>query len=72
MLMDETQSNLGYETRVAKQAYTLIKPVLERRVSFFPRLKMSYLKDSSYQLLGELSIRLIGSMKLTNSVRENL
>ncbi len=33
---------------------------------------MSYLKDSSYQLLGELSIRLVGSTKLTNSVKENL
>jgi len=33
---------------------------------------MFYLKDSSYQLLEELSIRLIGSMELTNFVRENL
>ncbi len=33
---------------------------------------MFYLKDSSYQLLGELSIKLIGSTELTNSVRENL
>ena len=33
---------------------------------------MSYLKDSSYQLLEELSIRLIGSTELTDSVRENL
>ncbi len=72
MLIDEIQSNLGHETRVAKQAYTLVKPVLERRVPFFPRLKISYLKDSSYQLLEELSIRLIGSMELTNSVGENL
>ena len=33
---------------------------------------MSYLKDSSYQLLGELSISLIGSTELTDSVKENL
>ena len=33
---------------------------------------MSYLKDSSYQLLGELSIGLIGSTELTDSVGENL
>src|SRR6266542_342183 len=72
MLMDEAQPNLGYEARVAKRAYTLIKPVLGRKVPFFPRLKMSYLKDSSYQLLGELSIRLIGSMEFTDSVREDL
>src|SRR6266545_3751823 len=72
MLMDEAQPNLGHEARVAKRAYTLIKPVLERKVSFFPRLKMSYLKDSSYQLLGELSIRLIGSTELTDSVEEDL
>src|SRR6266540_2998372 len=72
MLRDETQPNLGHEVRVAKRAYTLIKPVLGRKVSFFPRLKMSYLKDSSYQLLGELSIGLIGSTELTDSVGENL
>src|SRR6266542_6087621 len=72
MLMDETQSNLSHEARVAKRAYTLVKPVLERKVPFFPRLKMSYLKDSSYQLLGELSISLISSTELTDSVREGL
>src|SRR6266542_3873404 len=72
MLMDDTWPNLGHETRVAKRAYTLIKPVLERKVLFFLRLKMSYLKDSSYQLLGEFSISLICSMELTDSVRENL
>ena len=72
MLRDETQPNLGHEARVAKRAYTLVKPVLGRKVPFFPRLKMSYLKDSSYQLLGELSISLIGSTKLTDSVGENL
>ncbi len=33
---------------------------------------MSYLKDSSYQLLGELSLRLISSTEFTNSVGENL
>ena len=33
---------------------------------------MSYLKDSSYQLLGELSLRLIGSTELTDSVGEDL
>ena len=33
---------------------------------------MSYLKDGSYQLLGELSIRLISLTELTNSVRKNL
>src|SRR6266542_3518444 len=72
MLMDETQSNLGYEARVVKRVYTLVKPVLGRKVPFFSRLKMSYLKDSSYQLLEELSIRLIGSTELTDSVEENL
>src|SRR6266498_2385784 len=72
MLMDETQPNLGHEARVAKRAYTLVKPVLGRKVLFFPRLKMSYLKDSSYQLLEELSISLIGSTELTDSVGENL
>src|SRR6266540_7068482 len=72
MLMDEAQPNLGHEARVAKQAYTLVKPVLKRKVLFFLRLKMSYLKDSSYQLLRKLSIRLIGLTKLTNSVKENL
>jgi len=58
--------------RVAKQAYTLVKPVLKRKVPFFPKLKMSYLKNSSYQLLGKLSIRLIGLTELTDSVRKNL
>src|SRR6266498_5955845 len=72
MLMDETQLNLGHEARVVKRAYTLVKPVLGRKISFFPRLKMSYLKNSSYQLLEKLSIRLIGSMELTNSVKEDL
>src|SRR6266498_4788205 len=72
ILMDEAQPNLGHEARVAKRAYTLVKPVLGRKVPFFPRLKMSYLKDSFYQLLGELSISLIGSTELTDSVRENL
>ena len=72
MLMDEAQLNLGHKARVAKRVYTLVKPVLGRKVPFFLRLKMSYLKDSSYQLLRELSIRLIGSTKLTNAVRKNL
>ena len=72
MLMDEAQPNLGHEARVAKRAYTLIKPVFGKKISFFPRLKISYLKNSSYQLLGELSIRLIGSTELTNSVEEDL
>ena len=72
MLMDETQPNLGHEARVAKRAYTLIKPVLGRKVPFFPRLKMSYLKNSSYQLLEELSLNLIGSTELTDLVGENL
>src|SRR6266498_1938437 len=72
MLMDEAQPNLGYEARVAKRAYTLVKPVLGRKIPFFSRLKMSYLKDSSYQLLEELSIRLIGSTELTDSVGEDL
>ncbi len=70
--MDETQPNLGHEARVAKRAYILIKPVVRRKVPFFSRLKMSYLKDSFYQLLEKLSIRLIGSTKLTNAVRKNL
>src|SRR6266540_1303887 len=72
MLRDETQPNLDHEVRVAKQAYTPVKPVMGRKVPFFSRLKMSYLKDSSYQLLGELSIRLIGLTELTDSVGENL
>jgi len=72
ILMDKTQPNLGYEARVAKWAYTLVKPVLRRKVPYFSRLKMFYLKDSSYQFLRKLSIRLIGSIELTNSVRENL
>src|SRR6266508_3300823 len=72
MLIDEAQPNLGYEVKVTKRAYTLVKPVLRRKVPFFLRLKMSYLKDSSYQLLGELSLSLIGSTELTDSVRENL
>ncbi len=70
--MDEAQLNLGHKVRVAKRAYTFVKPVLKRKVSFFSRLKMSYFKDSSYQLLGKLSIRLIGSTELTDSVREDL
>jgi len=72
MLMDEARPNLGHEVRVAKRAYTLVKPILGRKVSFFPRLKISYLKDSSYQLLKELFIRLIGSTELTDSVGEDL
>src|SRR6266540_791940 len=72
MLMDETQLNLGHEVRVAKKAYTLVKPVLGRKVPFFSRLKMSYFKDSPYQLLGELSIGLVGSTELTDSVGKNL
>ena len=72
MLRDETQPNLGHEVRVAKQAYIFVKPVFERKVLYFSRLKMSYLKDNSYQLLGELSIRLIGLIELTNSVGKNL
>src|SRR6266508_3152462 len=72
MLIDEAQPNLGHEARVTKRAYTLVKPILGRKVPFFSRLKMSYLKDSSYQLLGELSISLIGLTELTDSVEENL
>src|SRR6266542_1539104 len=72
MLIDEAQLNLGHKVRVAKQAYTLVKPILRRKVPFFLRLKMSYLKDSSYQLLRELFIRLIGSTELTDSVGKNL
>ena len=70
--MDKTQPNLGHEARVAKRVYTLVKPVLGRKVPFFPRLKMSYLKDSSYQLLRELFIRLIGLTELTDSVGKDL
>src|SRR6266540_5054863 len=43
MLMDEAQPNLGHEARVVKRAYTLVKPLLGRKVPFFLRLKMSYL-----------------------------
>src|SRR6266540_2453858 len=72
MLMDEAWPNLGHEARVAKRTYTLVKPVLGRKVPFFPRLKMSYLKDSSYQLLGKLFLKLIGLTELTDSVGEDL
>ena len=72
MLIDKAQPNLSHEARIAKHVYTLVKPVMGRKVPFFPRFKISYLKDSSFQLIGELSIRLIGSTELTNSVRENL
>ena len=72
MLIDEIQSNLEHETRVAKCAYTLVKPVFERKVPFFPKLKMFYLKDSSYQFLEELSIRLIELTEFINSVGKNL
>ncbi len=48
MLMDKTQPNLGHEARVAKRAYTLVKSILGRKVLYFPRLKISYLRDSSY------------------------
>ena len=72
MLKDKVQPNLGHKVRVAKWAYTLVQPVIRNRIPFFSRLKMSYLKDSSYALLGELSLRLIGSTELTDSVRENL
>ena len=72
MLQDEAQPNLGHEARVTKWTYTLIKPILGRKVPFFLRLKIFYLKDSSYQLIEELSIRLIGLTELINSVRENL
>jgi len=70
--MDETQPNLSYEARVVKRIYIFVKPIIRRKVSFFSKLKMFYFKDSFYQLLGELSIRLIGSTELTNAVRENL
>ena len=70
--MDINGWNLGHKARVAKHAYTLVKPILERKVLYFLRFKMSYFKNSFYQLLGELSIRLIGSMELTNFVKKNL
>ena len=72
MLMDKAQPNLGHKARIVKWVYTLVKPILERKVPFFPRLKISYLKDSSYQLLEELFISLIGLTELTDSVREDL
>jgi len=72
MLRDETQPNLGHEARVVKHAYTLVQPVVENKISFFSQLKISYFKDSSYTLLEELFLRLISSMKLTDSVRKNL
>jgi len=46
--MNEAQPNLGYKARVVKHAYVLVKPIMERKVPFFPRLKISYLKDSSF------------------------
>ncbi len=55
MLMDETQPNLSHEARVTKQVYTLVKPVMRRKVPYFLRLKISYLKDSFYQFLGSYS-----------------
>ena len=72
MLMDEAWLNLGHKVKVTKRAYTLVKPLLGRKVPFFFRLKMSYLKDNSYQLLVELFIRLIGLTEFTNFVGENL
>ncbi len=72
MLIDEIQLNLSYEAKIAKRVYTLVKPVMGRKVPYFSKLKISYFKNSSYQLLRELSIRLIGSTKLTNSVKKNL
>ena len=70
--MNETQPNLGYEVRVAKQVYTLIKSVMRNKVSFFPKLKISYLKNNSFQLIGKMSIRLMGLTELTNSIGKNL
>jgi len=72
MLIDEAHPNLGHEVRIAKRAYALIKSVIRNKVSFFPKLKMSYLKNNSFQLIGKMSIRLMGLTELTNSVRKNL
>ncbi len=72
MLIDEAQLNLGHKARVAKWVYTLIKSVMRNKVSFFPKLKMFYLKNNSFQLIGKMSIRLMGLTKLTNSVGKNL
>ena len=72
MLRDEIQPNLGHEAKVVKRAYILVQPVVENKVPFFLRLKISYLKNSSYAFLGELSLRLIDSIELTDSVGENL
>jgi len=63
MLIDEAWTNLDHKVRVVKRAYTLVKPVVRRKVLFFLRLKMS---------LKELFIRLIGSTELTDSVGEDL
>ncbi len=70
--MNITQPNLDYEARVAKYVYTLIKLILKKKVLYFLEFKISYLKNSFYQLLRELFIRLIGLTELTNSVGENL
>ncbi len=48
MLIDETQLNLSYKARIAKRTYIFIKPVLRKKILFFPNLKISYLKDSSF------------------------
>ena len=46
--MNEIQSNLSHKARVMKRTYILVKPVLGRKILYFSRLKISYLKDSLY------------------------
>ncbi len=66
MLLNKTKLNLDHKARVVKQVYILVKPVLKRKILYFLKLKISYLKDSSYQFLGKLFIKLICLIKLTN------
>jgi len=70
--MNETHSNLDDKIRVIKQAYTLVKLVFKSKIPYFLRLKIFYLKDSLYQLLEELSIKLIDLTELTIFMRKNL
>ncbi len=72
ILMNETHSNLDDKIRVIKQAYTLVKLVFKSKIPYFLRLKIFYLKDSLYQLLEELSIKLIDLTELTIFMRKNL
>ena len=72
MLINDTQLNLGYKARVAKKVYTFVKLILKSKVLFFLWLKISYLKNNSYILLGELFLRLIDSIEFTNFIEKTI